>query len=522
MSAKKNFKVPQNLNPLLWIAIPVLIVAMMFSVALFPDTSVPTYVLCGLLVVDLGLLVQRNRAALKTRSAAFGLNSFITVVLVIGILGVLNFLANRHPLKWDTTQNKVHTLSDQTFKIVKGLAQPLKATMWSKAGAREKYRPLLDNYKEMSPKFELEYVDPDREPTRAKQAGVKRYDTLQLRYGAKESRVEEPNEEKLTNALIKIVKDKTLTVCATTGHGEKPMTGTGADGFDSARKQLSEQSYEVKEINLAQDSQGGKVPATCDALLVLGPAHAFFPAEVKALQEYLAEGGRVIAALDVNIKGSENAPELLPVLQAWGVKVVNGLVVDPMARMFGSDAAVPILARFNKDHPITKEPPATCYFPFARALDTSSDLGPTVSAKWLSQTTDKSFVVTDFKQLATGQVKLDPSKNKPGAQNVAVAVEGKLKDSKASKATRLVVFGTSQFANNQWSRLGGNLDFFLNSVSWVVEDESLISIRARDDAGGKLDLSDRAAAIIMLVTVILIPLGIASAGVAIWYFRRRM
>ena len=54
----------------------------------------------------------------------------------------------------------------------------------------------------------LEFVDPDREPTRAKEAGIKKYGTLHLQVGTRESNVDDVSEEKLTNALIKLVRDK--------------------------------------------------------------------------------------------------------------------------------------------------------------------------------------------------------------------------------------------------------------------------------------------------------------------------
>src|SRR5689334_17298877 len=67
---------------------------------------------CGvLLLASLGLLIQENHRALRTRQMAFGAQSVITVLLVLGIVGVLNFLVNQHPLKKDLTANKIHTFS---------------------------------------------------------------------------------------------------------------------------------------------------------------------------------------------------------------------------------------------------------------------------------------------------------------------------------------------------------------------------------------------------------------------------
>ena len=103
-----------------------------------------------------------------------------------------------------------------------------------------------------------------------------------------------------------------------------------------------------------------------------------------------------------------------------------------------------------------------------------------------------------------------------------MAVSGKLKDSKAPRDTRIVVFGSSNFANNNYSRYGSNSDLFLNSVGWIMEDESMISIRAKEEGAGLIEMSQKQGVVIGLLTVFVIPLMIAVAGVLVWVVRKRM
>src|SRR5690606_30547776 len=112
--------------------------------------------------------------------------------------------------------------------------------------------------------------------------------------------------------------------------------------------------------------------------------------------------------------------------------------------------------------------------------------------------------------------------DKAGPHNAAVAVEGKLKDSKATKNTRLVVFGTSYFATNNYSRRGSNLDFFLNAASWLMEDENLISIRSKEDGPGKVELSQKQGIIIFWLTILVMPVLISGTGIAVWARRRKL
>jgi ABC-type uncharacterized transport system involved in gliding motility auxiliary subunit len=514
-------KETSKVGGLLWALTGILLLALLFARVIYPEYLWLTVGICVPLIASMGALIHFNRQALRTRSAAYGVNSAVTILLVVAIVGLLNFLGMRYPKKLDLTKNKIHSLSEQTIKIVKGLDKPVKATLFAKTQQRETLRPLLDNYKGLNPKFDVEYVDPDREPTRTKQAGVKKYGTLHLELGTRESNVDDVTEEKLTNALIKLLKDKVPNLCAITGHGEHSFQGADAEGYSAMKKALSDQSYNLTDLNLVQEA---KVPDTCDGIAIIGPSKAFFAPELKILSDYLDNGGRAIVALDINIKGAEPDPELIHLLSKWSVQVDTALVVDPASRAFGVDASVPVIAIYSKENPIVKDfrIQDMSYFPFLRPLEVIPGAPASLKVQWLAQTTSKSFGVTDMKELASGAVTFHQGRDKMGPLDAAIAVEGKQKDSKAPRNTRLVVFGTSNFANNNFSRYGANSDFFLNATAWVMEDESTISIRAKDEGASRVELSQKQGMFIFLLTVIVIPVSIAVAGIVVWVLRRRL
>ena len=516
---KKSIQSYSNLSLILWITTILLLFGLVVAITVYPEHSGLSIGVAVLLLTNLGSLFYFNRKAFTGKTAAYGLNSGVTTLLVLGIVGVMNFMAYRYPQKLDLTQNKIHTFSDQTIKLVKGLKSPIKAIFYAKAQQKEQFKLLLENYKSLSPQFEIEVVDPDREPTRAKQAGIKKYGTLVLLNGTHEAKVEDLSEEKITNSLIKILKSKSPTLCSLTGHGEKSFSAQDAEGYSSMKKALMDQSYEIREFSLVQE---GKIPESCDALAILGPTKSFFDAETQAIKKYLAEGGRAILAVDINIKGSEYAPELVNILQDWNIKPKVAFVVDPISRLFGVDSSVAILPTFSKDHPITRDFQPNCAFPFTRPLEVIAGAPPSLHVQWLGETTPKSWAVTRFKELSKGEVKLDPAQDQQGPFHAAIAVEGKQKDSHATRNTRLVTFGSSFFATNSFARYAGNLDFFVNSVSWVLEDESLISIRAKDASVGRLEMNQKTGTLIFLLTVVAIPLIISVGGIIIWVLRKRL
>lgn len=511
--------------------------ALLFVWWVYPEIPSASYSLAGLLVILLGVLFWLNQKALqeaiRTRSLRYGTNAAITVALVVAILITLSFLNYNHFFRKDFTQNKSQSLSDQTVKILKTLKQPVRFTVFVKTIEREPARGVMDNYQYYAGKnMSVEYVDPDRDPTRAKAANVKKYGTVIITSGKRDTRVEELTEEKLTNGLIKVLKDKQVTVCFMSGHGEKGFDANDPESYAQAKTELASQNYESKQFNLLEE---GKVPDDCSVLLVLGSTKAFFDKELAVLRSWLSSGGRAVFALDPNLKSSEDShKDLTNLLGEWFIGVDHNLVLDPTSRLLGVNASVPIIGQYNKDNAITKEFEVTTLFPLASSLQLKPNPPSSIKTWWLAKSTPQAFVKTDFKEIATGKVKFDEKKDQHGPFILLAAAEGTKTpqipadkgkadaEKPAQKPTRLVVFSTSQVASNRYAGHGANLDLFLNSISWLADDENLISIRPKEEAASLPSLSQTEARYIQLVTMILIPGGVLLAGLAIWLRRRRL
>jgi ABC-type uncharacterized transport system involved in gliding motility auxiliary subunit len=462
---------------------------------------------------------MKNKKDLNKRTLSFGINSIFITLVVVCLVGVLNYLVAQYPKKIDLTKNKIHTFSDQSEKVMKGLKSELNAQFFGDMGSKEKYRPVFDNYKKLSNKFKFELIDPNKEPTRAKTLGIKKMDTLLLSYQGKTAKVEDITEEKITNEIIKLSAGSKLVVCTVLGHGEQSFSEAGAAGFQTAKKGLEDQSYEVRELILPQES---RIPADCTAVVMMGAVKSLFPAELKMLGDYLDQGGRFVVGMDAALTQLDQTKELRALLANWGVDVKSGLIIDPVSRALGVDASVPIIALFNKEETITKDFKQQCYFPFTRPVEIGTTPIDGLKVDWLAKTTPKSWAETDMGSIAKGEVKFDAGKDLQGPVSAAAVASGKKKGSKATRETRLVVFGSSQFANNQYARFGGNSDLFLNSVSWALEDESLISIRVKEDEAGRVELTQTQGMIIFWISVIIIPLMISIAGIVIWMRRKKM
>ncbi len=136
-----------------------------------------------------------------------------------------------------------------------------------------------------------------------------------------------------------------------------------------------------------------------------------------------------------------------------------------------------------------------------------------------------------------GPYEYTAGKDKLGPVSVAVVAEIKpentaAKDSaaksepaakeEAAPTGRLVVFGDSNFADNTYLNLSGNRDLFLNVVSWLAEDDDLISIRPKSDVPRTISLTDIQMRNIFYLSVLLLPLFGIIAGIIVWLRRRRL
>src|SRR5580704_17829490 len=95
----------------------------------------------------------------KSRQTKYWSYSGTYIVVILAVLGGVNFLANRYDKSWDSTANKQFSLSDQTIKQVRGLKHPITAYYFGGKETFTNARDLLDRYSALSPDFHAQYVD---------------------------------------------------------------------------------------------------------------------------------------------------------------------------------------------------------------------------------------------------------------------------------------------------------------------------------------------------------------------------
>jgi len=163
-------------------------------------------------------------------------------------------------------------------------------------------------------------------------------------------------------------------------------------------------------------------------------------------------------------------------------------------------------------HPITRDMGGVMtLFPLTRSVDKVKTLPAGVVVQTLARTSAQSWGETNREALQRGEAQPDPQDAKGPLAVAAVATKDK---------ARIVVYGTSTMASNQFINLQGNRDFFLNTVSWLAEEEDQISIRPRDVRQTPVFLSAQQAQAVFLLPVVVLPAFVLGGGIVAVVRRR--
>jgi len=107
---------------------------------------------------------MRKQTVFAASSAGAG------IVLAVALVGMLNWIGYRHYARSDWTSSKLYTLSEKSKNVLKGIATDVRVVvlMTPSTPLFSETKELLDRYKAASPKIQVEYIDPERDPLRTK------------------------------------------------------------------------------------------------------------------------------------------------------------------------------------------------------------------------------------------------------------------------------------------------------------------------------------------------------------------
>ncbi len=493
-----------------------LAVAGMIAYSLRPDLLWAVTITESLALVCLILFFVFHFEAVKAfsarRSTRMGVNSLLMVLLFSAILIIVNFLASRHSVRWDLSENQNFTLAPQTYRVLRTLPHDVKITVFTreKDAGYQAYKERLESYRQASTKLTVEFIDPEKQPKIAQTYGIFRTDTAIFESNGQTIRVTSPSEVELTGALLRISKDAKKRIVFVEGHSERSLEDKERNGLSIAKEALTKQGYDVGTVSLLQEPA---VPANTTVLVLAGPRRAVTKDEQDRIQTYVEAGGHLLVLVDPDTQTG-----LESLLARWGLGLGSGVLVDLQDRLAQGDLTA-LLVRTFTEHEITQDLTSAVLFPLSRHITFDEQAGKEWDYVPLARTSANSWAETNMQGRV---VSLNEKEDVKGPLPMAAALAPKQAPEEGKPRPAIVVIGNSTFATNAFFNFPGNSDFFLHTTGWLAEERDLISIAPKEPALRPFTPNPTQERALLYVQVIFLPLLTFLTGMMVWRKRRRL
>jgi gliding motility-associatede transport system auxiliary component len=451
------------------------------------------------------------------RGALYSGNTLAIAVAAIFILGLLNVLGSRYQTKYDATASKQFTLSDQSYKLVESLPQPVHVTGWltQNDSRKQDFQTLLQDYASRSGgKLTFEFNDPEAHPADAVAAGITSTGTIVYQMGDKKQTSTGTTEKDVDTALVKLTRPQ-KTVYFTTGHGERSLDGSGPQDYGTIKQNLATDNFTVTPLNLVTQRA---VPDDAAALVSAGPTNPFLQEELDSLKAFVDGGGKLII-----LEGPNSKADFSNILQNYQVAFTGNVVVDP-AKSVPQDPRVVVVDSYG-NHAITKDLRDLTFFPLTTNITYPSTPPTGMAITALAQSSSSSWGNTNPQQIQ--QQANDPK----GPLALAVAIDAGASapnntlpgatPTPTPNAARIVLFGSPDLiSNNSLQQVPGNATLFENAANWVVSEDNLINVRVPDTTPRSIVVTSSQMNLIAYSSFLFLPLAVLAAGAAVWWTRR--
>ncbi len=483
-------------------------------------------------------LINRHRSSQENKTEWMPPFSFkrwkklsMVICIVTGsmaFIGVSHYLANNSNSRWDVTQDKQHTLSNNTQEYVSTLANEVQLTAFH-VGVPPKY--LLDLFKEYERVsvgvIKTEIIDPIEQIAYAAKFGNainadERKVIVQSGNNRKDVDFTQSvlSEDKLTNAIASVSRAP-RTVYFLTGHGEYSSSNIEFTGLSKFKQLLSDNNITSKTLMLGISQS---IPADCDVLIIAGPKTQLSLNEETVISDYLTKGGDALFLIEHTLVTTPNNPlsaqqlqknpSLNTILNQWGLDVQSDIVVD-LTNHIGDDVGSPATKNYQRHKALTEGLDYTFYVR-PRSINVLPQRRASIKHAVIASTasTENSWAETN----RTLDIQFDPSTDTAGPIPFAYVVIEEKSDALAGDKlsdTRLIVFTDADFLSNVYIEQYSNAQMGLNLVNWLAELDYKTFISAKEIKVERLDLTSQQKRQVIVI-LFLLPFFLVISGLVVW------
>ncbi len=483
---------------------------------------------------------SENKAA-AAKTGKLGTYTVIVTLLVLAACIVLNLAVASVPAtytRFDTTSNKIYTLSAATRRFVGDLAQDVTLYYICEGGQEdEQLRTFIDRYEAESSHITIKTVDPVRDPSFLDSIGatdadnwsvavcsdrrtkVVRYSDMYYYYNENYGQISAEEysqmysyygsyleayygtfteyfggDARITGAIEYVTAENVPAVYMLDGHGETEFAATLTENV------FSYAGVTTEKINIALD--GEEIPDDCDLLIINVPTMDLTASEAAKLSAFFDKGGNILL---ITSAGCDSFANLMSFTASLGMSASSGTVSEGDSSAHYSRQPQLIYPSVSAAHDATAGYASnfTQYkvlVPYAHAIEFNAVQGVSLSELLYTST-----------QATAG----DGSGT--SAYALAAAAE--------KGSGRLIWIGSSQMLTDTFinATAGANLYCFFFMFSWLHDafTSGLPDIPQIDMTPPTLSVSEGQANAWGAVLIFIVPGAVLAGGLIYWLRRRR-
>jgi hypothetical protein len=468
----------------------------------------------------------------KTRQVRYGGYAvLITLAVVVGLL-LLNLIVGQFSPQIDLTDSKIFSLSDQSIQVLNQITAPVNIYgLWQPGQENTEVTEVIDLYLSKNSNLRFQTMDPDKNPGflvkyDREQRGISRGSVIVE--GAKGFRIIGPSdmydytttqsggynltgvaiERRFTSALLFVGTGEIPMVYEISGHDEVLLANL------AMQDTVERENYSLKPLNLIT----AEVPEDASALVINAPRSDISGGEADKILAYLEKGGRLLVLADYRVR---ELPVLNEMLASYGIRFDYGVVQENnQTYLAGAQfLEIPDMLEHDITRPLT-EKNTLVVLPFPMGVSELAAKRRTVKVTPLLSSSGNSWLRTDLNETSQTRIGSDL----PGPVNAAVAVMDPEYIQGTESQARIVAIacGTLLEPISAYQQIPGNIDFFMNSLTWLEDRPEALSVRSKSLFLLPMRLNGLQIIIFGLVFVAVIPLAFFVSGLVTWLRRRHL
>ncbi len=411
-------------------------------------------------------------------------------------------VSERFTWQLDLSAQRINSLSRSAEQALDALSGQLEiiAVMPDYPVQRAQLEQLLAPYLAHRSNPRFEFVDPVREPERARGLGAERHGELQLRSGGRLEIIDSPASRPIDMALNRLALQGERWIVSLKGHGERrPDQSPG--GLAQLIDRVEKLGYRVVSID---PRQVDSLPENTSILLLAGPREPYAQHSQMLIRRHLAGGGAALWLTDGPLPGWF-AEEL-------GIETLPGTLVDAAAAAHGLDSPDNAVVSDYPSALFPRPPQRHSVLKGASAL-AIRDSGSDWRLEGRLRSSPRSWNETGELR---GRIARNPELGEQaGPLDVALALQRSGGDAEG----RLLVVGNSRFISNEQVGQADNLALATGLLRWLAADTELGPMPTAGDLD--IDWPPRLAAALAIGLMGLLPTVYLAAGLWLRYRRRR-